>query len=1041
MKRLRIDSYFRSLLITIVISAVPSLSSKLTINPDGGDGVDYIVLDSALAAINRSAITVDTLLVTGVDQRDTLNWSITMTRDDYSSLVVRSTATNPDSFPAIRRSGTLGWNFFFNTNVAFENFLFRRARSTEKGYAWTNAQSQGKTHRFKNCIIKDQADNYFFGMEAHVNTTIIFENCLFEGNDRLFHYETWSGPMTISFVNCTFDNNSQLFNVDFPGDRASSISINNCIFSGNSSYFPGSVLKSRTAYSLTSESTSGYGTGCVSSSNPRYKNSTRNIPSDWQIVYSSSAASPAHNIGTATGAPDNDVSGYDRIGNPDAGCWEVHVYDFTWDASSSSGIQGGSGNWGGASANSYWTYDNGTTRTSWRGANNSASFAGSDGTYAIKVSGTQYVDSLTFDNGTYTLNGGTISFTGKKSIVVASDKTAVIGSVIAGSIGLSKLGGGTLTLIGANSYTGVTTVGGGTLSTSRLADGGSSSGIGAADSGAANLLIDGGELTYTGTARQCDRLFTVGTGGATISASGTGALTLTNTYPVAFSGTAARTLTLSGSNTGSNTLAASIGNGTGATALVKNGTGTWILSADHSYTGATTISAGKLLITGSIAASATTVASEATLGGTGSLDGAVAANGILSPGTDETGILTINNDLIFTGSGSYECAIEGTAAGTGFDQLVVNGTVTLGNAALALNLKYTPSLGQSYTIIDNDGSDALSGTFNGLSEGKRIVLSFGGTSYYCTISYQGGTGNDAVVTVESIATDYFWDLSPSPGFQGGDGTWGIDSYWSADGSALVAWPGAGNTATFAGADSTFSVVISGVQNVDSITFSNSGYTLNEGTLNLGTHDGIYVTPGKSAVIASVIDGSGGLSKYGSGTLILTGTNTYSGTSAIIAGTLQLGNGGETGSISGTIENNGSLIFNRSNQYIFTGAITGSGTVTKAGTGTLKLSAAHSYSGATSVSGGALFVNGSLASGSNVNVGSGATLGGTGSCNGAVIANGATVAPGDGGPGKLATGDLSLSGTSILDFDLGTQSDAIAVSGDLTLGGTINIVPT
>ena len=69
---------------------------------------------------------------------------------------------------------------------------------------------------------------------------------------------------------------------------------------------------------------------------------------------------------------------------------------------------------------------------------------------------------------------------------------------------------------------------------------------------------------------------------------------------------------------------------------------------------------------------------------------------------------------------------------------------------------------------------------------------------------------------------------------------------------------------------------------------------------------------------------------------LTGDNTYAGRTTISAGTLQLGNGGTTGSVAGNIVDNAALVFNRSDVLTYGGVISGTGTLTKIGTGTLIL---------------------------------------------------------------------------------------------------------
>src|SRR5204862_473833 len=101
---------------------------------------------------------------------------------------------------------------------------------------------------------------------------------------------------------------------------------------------------------------------------------------------------------------------------------------------------------------------------------------------------------------------------------------------------------------------------------------------------------------------------------------------------------------------------------------------------------------------------------------------------------------------------------------------------------------------------------------------------------------------------------------------------------------------------------------------------------------------------------------GTLTKSGSGTLILTNANSFSGGVAISAGTLQVGNGGTSGTLgSGNVTNNAALAFNRSDTFTVTNAISGTGTLTQSGSGTLVLTNANSFSGGVGISAGTLQV--------------------------------------------------------------------------------------
>src|SRR3546814_4457968 len=89
--------------------------------------------------------------------------------------------------------------------------------------------------------------------------------------------------------------------------------------------------------------------------------------------------------------------------------------------------------------------------------------------------------------------------------------------------------------------------------------------------------------------------------------------------------------------------------------------------------------------------------------------------------------------------------------------------------------------------------------------------------------------------------------------------------------------------------------------------------------------GTFLTDaGTTLTVSGLISGAGTLAKAGAGTLTLTGDNNHTGGTTITAGTLQLGNGGTTGGISGDVANNATLAFNRSNGLTFDGLISGIG---------------------------------------------------------------------------------------------------------------------
>src|SRR5215831_2385176 len=183
---------------------------------------------------------------------------------------------------------------------------------------------------------------------------------------------------------------------------------------------------------------------------------------------------------------------------------------------------------------------------------------------------------------------------------------------------------------------------------------------------------------------------------------------------------------------------------------------------------------------------------------------------------------------------------------------------------------------------------------------------------------------------------------------------------------------------------TLTIADGGVVNSPNPTSIAAGSTLNLGTGGLA---GAIVTPAivnngqivanftDTLTLAAAISGAGALSKAGSGTLILAASNTYTGGTTITGGTLQLGDGGASGSIVGNATNNGTFAINRSDTFTFGGVISGSGAFQQSGTGTTIFTAANTYTGGTIINAGTLQLGpgGSLAPTGALTVNAGGTF--------------------------------------------------------------------
>ncbi|MFT7939242.1 fibronectin-binding autotransporter adhesin ShdA [Salmonella enterica] len=616
-----------------------------------------------------------------------------------------------------------------------------------------------------------------------------------------------------------------------------------------------------------------------------------------------------------------------------------------------------------------------------------------DGTLILSNTGNDYGDTE-IDGGILAAKDAAALGTGDVTIAESATLALSQGTLdnnVTGEGQIVKSGSDELIVTGDNTYSGGTTISGGTLT----ADHADSLGTGAvANSGV--LQVGEGELENTLS------------GSGSLVKTGTGELTLSgdNTYSGGTTITGG-TLTADhadslGSGDIDNSGVLKVGEGdlentlSGSGSLVKTGTGELTLSGGNDYSGGTTIIGGTL------------TADHADSLGTG----AVANSGVLQVGEGELeNTLSGSGSLVKTGTGELTLSGDNSYSG---GTTIIGGTLTADHA----DLLGTGAVANSGVLQVGEGEleNTLSGSGSLVKTGTGELTLSGDNSYSGGTTIIGGT-----LTADHADLLGTGAVANSGVLQVGEGE--LENTLSGSGSLVKTGTG---ELTLSG-DNSYSggtTIIGGTLTADHADSLGTGAVANSGVLQVGEGE-----------LENTLSGSGSLVKTGTGELTLSGDNSYSGGTTIIGGTLTADHADSLGT--GAVANSGVL---QVGEGELENTLSGSGSLVKTGTGELTLSGDNSYSGDTTIADGTLIAANVNALGSG-NIDNSGTL--MLDANGAFeLANitthtGATTALAAGS--TLDAGQLTQEDGSTLSIDLGAATDDAVITADsVTLGGTLNV---